>query len=441
MTDGGSDEDPFQFRGSDTNRFLEAFRGLVLEEPNGASTFLNQLVETILKEFDATSVDVWVSPFLFGYIRAVEEDEEGGECGTDVLVEYPSEAEEVFASLGIRLRHQATDADRLGLELLTSRFRQAMQVLDANAVRSGLARWISSSAEESSQREEWSDYLFAEVGSLRSALAAEAVQVASVLDDEIAVEFISARESPDSLAGAEHPERWDLHPQLPEILLGGQTRYVTAAIDPSLGAHTLVLPYLFDARAAVLIAVHLGRPLPAIQSKYTLPNAGLLPQAFREIYRRRWNRLIVDPLYSARNDPVIRGQCFVLMPFGEVWSDRIWNRVLRPLLVDLGLQAVRADDLYGADVMEDIWRMILTSEFVLADITRRNPNVLYELGLAHAIGKSVVLLTQDPSDIPFDLNRYRHVIYSDDLDGYDRLRRGISGSITELNKGAGRHVL
>lgn len=441
MTDGGSDEDPFQFRGSDTNRFLEAFRGLVLEEPNRTSTFLHQLVATSLKEFDATSVDIWISPFLFGYIHAIEEEEEGGECGTDVLVEYPSEAEDVLASLYIRLRHEATDADRLGLELLSSRFREAMQVLDANAVRSRLARWISSSAEESNQREGSSDYLFAEVDSLRRALAAEAVQVASVLDEEIAVEFTSARESPASLAGAEHPGRWELHPQLREILLSGQTRYVAAAIEPSLGAHTLVLPYLFDARAAVFIAVHLGRPLPAIQSEYTLPTAGLLPRAFREIYQRRWNRLIVDPLYTARNDRVTRGQCFVLMPFGEVWSDRIWTRVLRPLIVDLGLQAVRADDLYGADVMEDIWRMILTSEFVLADITRRNPNVLYELGLAHAIGKNVVLLTQDPADIPFDLNRYRHVIYSDDLDGYDRLRTGISGSITELKKGAERRVL
>lgn len=437
MTDDGSHDDPFQFRGSDANRFLEAFRGLVLEEPNRASTFLQQLFETILEEFDAISAELWVSPFLFGYTRAAEEEGEGGECGPDVRVDYPSEAEEVFASLSIGLRHEATDTDRLGLELLTSRFREAMQVLDANAASSRLARWISSAARESSQPEELSDYLFAKVDYLRSALAAEDVQVASVLDDEIAVEFTSVRKSLNPVTGAGHPARWDLHPQLREILLTGQTRYLAEALQPPLRAHTLLLPYLFDSRGAVLIAVNLGRPLPAIQSKHPLPTAGLLSQAFREIYQRRWNKLIVDPLYTARSVPVISGQCCVLMPFGEVWSDRIWNRVLRPLVVDLGLQAVRADDLYGADVMEDIWRMILASEFVLADITRRNPNVLYELGLAHAIGKSVVLLTQDSSDIPFDLNRYRHVIYSDDLDGYDRLRTGISGAITGLRRDAG----
>jgi hypothetical protein len=120
------------------------------------------------------------------------------------------------------------------------------------------------------------------------------------------------------------------------------------------------------------------------------------------------------------------------MPFVERWSDRIWERILRPALTDLGLTAVRADDLYGRDVMEDIWGGILRSRVVVADISARNPNVFYELGIAHTVGRPVVLLTQSVDDIPFDLNRFRHIVYEDNADGYDRLRSGLIQTVSGI---------
>ncbi|MDT0164474.1 hypothetical protein Q9R32_02755 [Actinotalea sp. AC32] len=148
--------------------------------------------------------------------------------------------------------------------------------------------------------------------------------------------------------------------------------------------------------------------------------------------QRRFKHVYIDPIYSSRDTRIEVGKCAALMPFSEDWSDRIWSRVVRPHLVALGFSPVRADDLYGRDIMEDIWRMILSAEVVLADITGRNANVFYELGLAHALGKEVILLTQATRDIPFDLNRYRHIIYKDNLDGYDSLTKGLTGALTEV---------
>ncbi len=136
--------------------------------------------------------------------------------------------------------------------------------------------------------------------------------------------------------------------------------------------------------------------------------------------------------------PDVRGEnmVFVLMPFTEPWSNRIWRDHLKPLVerVDSSPRLVckRADDLYGADVLLDIVSAIRSARIVIADITGRNANVFYELGIAHCDGKRVILLAQDVDDIPFDLLRFRHIIYQDNSDGYRALGRGLKGAILEI---------
>lgn len=152
------------------------------------------------------------------------------------------------------------------------------------------------------------------------------------------------------------------------------------------------------------------------------------------LFQRSSQKMIIDPIFASRNTRIEIGKCCVLMPFTESWSNRIWNKVIRPRLEDIAVRAVRADDLYGHDVMEDIWEMINTSEFIVADITGRNANVFYELGIAHTLGKRVVLLAQSTEDIPFDLNRYRHIIYQDNIDGAEYLASKLQETILDLQK-------
>src|ERR1019366_9751754 len=150
------------------------------------------------------------------------------------------------------------------------------------------------------------------------------------------------------------------------------------------------------------------------------------------LLQRRFAAVIVEPIFKGRDTRVDLELAFILMPFKEDWSARIWERLIRPTVEKAGLRAVRADDLYGRDIMEDIWAGVLRSRLVIADITSRNANVFYELGVAHTLGKPVILLAQSVVDIPFDLNRYRHIIYQDNMDGYDTLRSELTKSIADI---------
>jgi len=62
--------------------------------------------------------------------------------------------------------------------------------------------------------------------------------------------------------------------------------------------------------------------------------------------------------------------------------------------------------------MQDMVEGVATADLVVADLTGRNANVYYELGIAHALRKRAILLAQQASDIPFDLTAYRAIIYS-----------------------------
>lgn len=115
------------------------------------------------------------------------------------------------------------------------------------------------------------------------------------------------------------------------------------------------------------------------------------------------------------------GVCFVIMPFGEKelpdgstfdWDEH-WRLVLEPTISGAEMTPKRADEIYGArPLLEKIWKGIQEAEVVLADLTGRSPNVLYELGLANVIGKRILILTQDPNDVPTDLADYFQIRYS-----------------------------
>lgn len=148
--------------------------------------------------------------------------------------------------------------------------------------------------------------------------------------------------------------------------------------------------------------------------------------AAKFVFQWRTKKLIVDPVFKSRETRIIKDQAFLMMPFSEKWSSAV-HMALVELMHEQGVKTVRADDLFGENIVEDIWTGIIRSAYVIADVTGRNPNVFYELGIAHAVGKRTLLLTQNVEDIPFDTRHLRHVVYSNDLSGLQKLRRGVSG--------------
>jgi hypothetical protein len=110
------------------------------------------------------------------------------------------------------------------------------------------------------------------------------------------------------------------------------------------------------------------------------------------------------PAESPRKKPTARkakkpvrkkkqGTCFVISPFGG-WHDDYHREIFCSAIEAAGLEPTRADDLFrSSNIVHDIWHFVSSSRVMLADLTGKNPNVFYELGLAHAARKPVLGLT------------------------------------------------
>jgi len=136
---------------------------------------------------------------------------------------------------------------------------------------------------------------------------------------------------------------------------------------------------------------------------------------------------------SDATKPSTAGTCFVMSPFGGDYDD-YHDQIFVPAIRAAGLRATRADDLYRpSPIVSDIWSMIRECKVGLADLTERNANVLYELGLAHAITKPVVLVTRSLDDVPFDLRGLRHVTYNvNKVKWAEQLQADITQAIHEV---------
>lgn len=102
---------------------------------------------------------------------------------------------------------------------------------------------------------------------------------------------------------------------------------------------------------------------------------------------------------------------FVLMPFDKEFDD-IYQYGIKQACSELSIVAERVDEqFYSETMLERIYRQIENADFIIADMTGKNPNVFYEVGYAHAKGKLCALITQKAEDIPFDLQHHFHIIY------------------------------
>lgn len=103
---------------------------------------------------------------------------------------------------------------------------------------------------------------------------------------------------------------------------------------------------------------------------------------------------------------------FILMPFEQEY-DALFVDVLVPILREYDFDVERADTTFNQqNIMKDVVEGIAKANLVIADLTNLNPNVFYELGIAHSFPIRTILLTQDIDELPFDLRSYRVIEYS-----------------------------
>jgi hypothetical protein len=97
----------------------------------------------------------------------------------------------------------------------------------------------------------------------------------------------------------------------------------------------------------------------------------------------------VQKVSDAREPEQEKDTCFTIMPLGG-WFDQFYLEIYKPAIESTGLSPRRADDLYRPrTIVHDIWEYTRNAKVILADLTGKNPNVFYELGLGHALAKTL----------------------------------------------------
>jgi hypothetical protein len=135
--------------------------------------------------------------------------------------------------------------------------------------------------------------------------------------------------------------------------------------------------------------------------------------------------------------------CFVMMQFAEPIGG-YYKSIYETAITRAGLRSIRADDEIFATgkIIDQVWDGITAAKVLVAELTGRNPNVFYELGLAHALNKPVVLVSSNQSDVPFDLKHIR-VIYYDMRDPFwgEKLIAKVAENIVSALKNPGEALL
>jgi chaperonin GroEL len=124
------------------------------------------------------------------------------------------------------------------------------------------------------------------------------------------------------------------------------------------------------------------------------------------------------------------------MPFEDPYFE-YFAGIIVPAAKEVGLTAIKADDIFGTTpIIHDVWSQIWRARAIIADVTGKNPNVNYELGLCHALGVPTVLITQNIEDVPFDYRHLRCIPYETKrVDWQEKLRRRISLTLKSVIAG------
>ena len=115
-------------------------------------------------------------------------------------------------------------------------------------------------------------------------------------------------------------------------------------------------------------------------------------------------------------------QCFVIMPissqsgYDEGHFQLVYEDIIRPSIVASGMQAFRADETKNTNLIQlDILKNVIESPIAICDMSSKNPNVFYELGMRQAFDLPTVLLRDEITEAPFDINGLRYVTYKKNM--------------------------
>ncbi len=123
---------------------------------------------------------------------------------------------------------------------------------------------------------------------------------------------------------------------------------------------------------------------------------------------------------------------FMLMPFAEAFT-HLFDDHIQPMMQSGGLVAKRASANASAnESVQEVWALLNACKFVIADCSRQNPDVMYELGIAHTLGKTTILIAQHGETLPFDIQERDVIRYEDTPAGRLDLEQHLKRAIKQL---------
>ncbi len=162
----------------------------------------------------------------------------------------------------------------------------------------------------------------------------------------------------------------------------------------------------------------------------------LTPEFISTVQTRQPERVLTfaPDVFRVPDKPVETNVLSVMMPFESRFAGTY--TAIRNVCGRLGIDCKRADDIWDNSILiQDVFDLIFTSRAVITDFTDRNPNVFYETGVAHTLGKIVIPITQSVGDIPFDLRHHRALTYLPNAEGLAKLEKDLEKKLHVVFKG------
>ncbi len=145
-------------------------------------------------------------------------------------------------------------------------------------------------------------------------------------------------------------------------------------------------------------------------------------------------KIIFSPtIFIVPDDHLDTNLISVMMPFDASMTG-VYNAIVSAAKL-AGFECQRVDNIWNqSPVIQDVFSLIFRSYIVVCDFTGKNPNVFYEAGIAHTLGKHVVPITQSEQDVPFDLRHHRFAKYLNNGEGLEKLVEDLSNRFSTLAK-------
>jgi len=128
---------------------------------------------------------------------------------------------------------------------------------------------------------------------------------------------------------------------------------------------------------------------------------------------------------------------FIIMPFSDPIASDCYEHVTKPALNKLGIQGRRADEIFSVNpILEDIINAIKDASIIIADISGKNPNVFYELGISHILKpNNTIMITHDEYGLlPFDIAHFRIIKYENTMEGAANYKKQLELTINNIIK-------